>query len=70
MLDASLRVDDGATSSAGNFGQGMTLLMINLHPKSRGSVTLTSSDPFEHPVIDPAYLENEEDIDVSGWLAY
>ena len=41
--------------------------MINLHPKSRGSVTLTSSDPFEHPTIDPAYLENEDDIDVSCW---
>lgn len=32
-----------------------------LHPKSVGELSLQSSDPFVHPLIDPHYLEHEED---------
>ncbi|KAB5566260.1 aryl-alcohol-oxidase from pleurotus Eryingii [Coniochaeta sp. 2T2.1] len=43
----------------GNF---MTLLNCVLTPTSSGSVTLNSStDPFDHPVIDPAFLSTEFD---------
>lgn len=33
-----------------------------LHPKSTGEIRLHSSDPFEDPVIDPKYYENDDDI--------
>merc|ERR1719315_722265 len=31
-------------------------------PKSRGSIKLRNSDPLSHPIIDPNYLQDEEDI--------
>ena len=33
-----------------------------LHPKSRGTVTLQSADPYDPPVIDPNYFEDPRDI--------
>ena len=36
--------------------QGFVLVTTLLHPKSKGSITLRSSDPFEAPRIDPRYL--------------
>ena len=41
-------------------GHGLTLGPILLTPRSRGSVTIASSDPFEKPVIDPRYLSDEQ----------
>lgn len=41
--------------------EGITLLAVILHPKSRGSVTLKSSDPFDHPNINPNYLAERTD---------
>ncbi|MEM1151600.1 MAG: choline dehydrogenase [Pseudomonadota bacterium] len=38
-----------------------TVHACQLRPESRGSVTLASADPFDHPVIDPNYLATEED---------
>ena len=32
-----------------------------MHPESRGSLTLRSTDPREHPIIDPQYLSTEKD---------
>ncbi|SVB47617.1 uncharacterized protein METZ01_LOCUS200471, partial [marine metagenome] len=32
------------------------------HPKSRGSITLNSSDPYDHPKILFNYLEHEDDL--------
>jgi choline dehydrogenase len=40
---------------------GFTLHACQLRPESRGSVTLSSNDPFDHPLIDPNYLATEED---------
>ncbi|KAJ3562140.1 hypothetical protein NP233_g9760 [Leucocoprinus birnbaumii] len=37
-------------------------LAVNLHPVSRGSVSLNSSDPFAHPVIDLGLLSEDLDI--------
>ncbi|EKM83178.1 hypothetical protein AGABI1DRAFT_118529 [Agaricus bisporus var. burnettii JB137-S8] len=36
--------------------------VINLHPVSRGSITLSSSDPFAYPLIDFDMLSEEVDI--------
>jgi len=38
------------------------LLLVMLHPKSIGSLTLKSNDPFEHPVIEPNYLHHKDDV--------
>ncbi|XP_054709909.1 uncharacterized protein LOC129219656 [Uloborus diversus] len=37
-------------------------LVSLLKPKSRGTITLRSTDPYDPPVIDPNYLEDPEDI--------
>lgn len=42
-------------------GHGYTIMFGITHPRSRGSVTLTSSDPNEPPQIDPCYLTAPED---------
>lgn len=38
------------------------LLPILLHPKSKGTVKLQSTDPFDPPLIDPQYLTHSEDV--------
>jgi choline dehydrogenase len=42
--------------------QGFVLLSILLHPYSRGSVTLRSSNPFDKPMIHPGYFTDERDL--------
>ncbi|XP_011557744.3 glucose dehydrogenase [FAD, quinone] [Plutella xylostella] len=39
-----------------------TILPILLHPKSRGSVQIQSTDPLIAPLINPKYLTDEEDV--------
>lgn len=35
-----------------------------MHPLSRGSVHITTSDPLAPPAIDPNYFANEADLDI------
>jgi choline dehydrogenase len=42
---------------------GFTILPTLLHPKSRGSVKLASSDPLASPVIQPNFLAEKDDMD-------
>ncbi|MDG1433600.1 MAG: GMC family oxidoreductase N-terminal domain-containing protein [Saprospiraceae bacterium] len=42
---------------------GFTILPTLLHPKSRGFVKLRSSDPLTNPIIQPNFLQEEEDMD-------
>ncbi|XP_060583859.1 glucose dehydrogenase [FAD, quinone]-like [Ruditapes philippinarum] len=44
--------------------EGFLILPIILHQKSRGKITLKSTDPFDYPDIDPNYLAEKEDMDV------
>ncbi|WP_191060095.1 GMC family oxidoreductase [Geminicoccus harenae] len=46
-------------------GAGVTMNNYCLRPRSRGSVTLRSSDPMAPPVIDPNYLAEPYDLKVS-----
>ncbi len=41
---------------------GFTILPTLLHPKSRGHVTIRSSNPEDAPVVQPNFLENKEDL--------
>lgn len=45
-----------------DFGRdGFTVHSCQLRPDSRGTVSLASSDAFDHPLIDPNYLSTEVD---------
>ncbi|KAG6034616.1 hypothetical protein E4U41_006478 [Claviceps citrina] len=57
--------EEMAMDNAGVF----TLAPVGLRPRSSGSVTLKSSDAFEHPVIDPKYLTDEGDNDKKVLIA-
>jgi len=43
-------------------GHGISCHVCLLRPKSRGSLTLSSSDPFESPIIDPNFLSDKDDV--------
>ncbi|MGJ3231436.1 MAG: GMC family oxidoreductase [Oceanicaulis sp.] len=45
-------------------GHGMSLHACHLYPRSRGRLTLASADPRAPVVIDPNYLDHEEDVAV------
>ncbi|KAF7965419.1 hypothetical protein HWV62_43664, partial [Athelia sp. TMB] len=50
----------------------LTYFIALLHPFSRGSVHIASSDPLSNPVIDPAFLDNPIDlalfVDALKWV--
>ena len=52
-------VNHGRTTT---FGHGYSVHVCLLHPKSRGQVTLASSDPLARPLIDPAFLAHPDDL--------
>lgn len=42
-----------------------TIMVVGLQQsKSSGKIRLQSSDPFQPPLIDPAFFSNEDDVDV------
>lgn len=47
-----------------HFNQGYSCHVCVLRPESRGTVTLASGNPNDTPLIDPAFLEDERDLDV------
>ena len=55
-------VDDHARKT--HLGHGYSTHVCVLRPKSRGSVKLASDDPFAAPLIDPAFLEDDADMEV------
>ncbi|XP_003705938.2 alcohol dehydrogenase [acceptor] [Megachile rotundata] len=42
----------------------ITIAPVLLHPKSKGEIKLSSSNPLDPPLIDPKYLSNKDDIKV------
>ena len=46
-------------------GFGVTLNVYYLRPKSRGTVRIASADPREAPLIDPNYLSEDKDLELS-----
>lgn len=49
--------------------KAFTVAVMQTHPKSKGTVTLKSKDPFNHPVISPNALSDVEEHDISTVLA-
>lgn len=47
-----------------HWGHGYSCHVCVLRPKSRGRVALNSANPADAPLIDPAFLEDERDMDL------
>jgi choline dehydrogenase len=47
-------------------GEGITVGAILLRPVSRGTIRLASADPHAKPLIDPAYLSDEQGLDAAA----
>lgn len=47
-----------------HLGHGLSCHVCLLRPKSRGSVKLRSADPLDAPLIDTAFLEHDDDLEV------
>lgn len=48
-----------------HWGHGFSCHVCNLRPKSRGRVFLRSADPMAEPAIDPKYLSDHDDLDLT-----
>lgn len=57
LLNA-IMLDHGNTQAKTD---GFTMHACQLRPESRGTISLASSDPFDHPKIDPNYLASDID---------
>ena len=51
-------------SERGGKDNGLLVYAKLIHAKSKGSIKLKSANPFDHPLIDPRYLEEQIDVDV------
>lgn len=60
-------VDDHARKI--HTSHGFTSHVTLLRPKSHGTVTLNSADPYDPPKIDPAFFSHPEDMEImiKGW---
>uniref|UniRef100_A0A8D9AIG5 Alcohol dehydrogenase [acceptor] n=1 Tax=Cacopsylla melanoneura TaxID=428564 RepID=A0A8D9AIG5_9HEMI len=47
----------------GSGGSVFSILVVLLHPRSKGDIRLTSSDPHDPPRIDPRYLTDRRDVE-------
>lgn len=70
MPDLQLHFLCGAGAEAGvpsvpKGSSGITLNSYTLRPKSRGSVSLRSSDPRATPIVDPNFIAEPEDLKTS-----
>jgi choline dehydrogenase len=54
----------GPTAEPGGVGprSGYKIWAVLMHPKSRGTLRLASSDPHDKPIIDPGYLSHPDDL--------
>jgi choline dehydrogenase len=43
--------------------EGFNFIVSITNPKSRGTIRLKSSDPFDYPLIDPQYLTDKRDVE-------
>lgn len=61
-----------ANSQSQNNSEGFTLWVQAAKSSSSGTLTLKSTNPFDHPDIDPEYLETDEDVHtlVRGTLGF
>ncbi|WP_150910985.1 GMC family oxidoreductase [Marinobacter halotolerans] len=48
-----------------HWGHGFSCHVCNLRPKSRGRVFLRSGDPMAEPAIDPGYLSDQQDLELT-----
>lgn len=48
-----------------HWGHGFSCHVCNLRPKSRGRVFLHSADPMAEPAIDPNYLSDQDDLELT-----
>lgn len=62
--DFTLMMKDGASYGAPKNYRVAIALPTLLHPRSRGEVTLKSSNPFNSPEVDPKYLTHRRDVEV------
>ena len=65
---APFHINDGKNEDLYDFDtiptdkDGATICVSLLHPKSRGSISLSSADPAVPPVIQPNFLSEEDDL--------
>jgi hypothetical protein len=62
LADCAVSGQVGELSS--NYSRSIQIFPAVLHPKSRGYITLKSSDPLDAPKIFANYLDEEHDIKV------
>jgi choline dehydrogenase len=65
FLPAYVVWEDGARTAARIKGHGFTILACNVRPRSTGDVRLVSSNPRIMPAVDPDYLADPHDWEVT-----